>query len=1120
MDGYEWFAGAVAQIWVYNRVPQSNFLSNPLSGDAVQLELNGIAPRGHVIAQAPELPFGFQSPRQFELLAYALLEAEAREQGWYDVVQILPEGADEGADVLLFSAGDLAGIVQCKRYGSKIGSELVLVELFRFLLFASLDGRVLRDGCQYQFWTANNITKEATSLFSKPQEYLRSLPQAELAKLIEKAKSTAKTLKAITLKSSDHERFREQACRMDLRHVGPIDLSLRLSKEVGVRKLFFRSPEDVVHEADAPHIERQMSARRREQLAEASRAGRTGAAPFVPPAALGEAFSDFVVGVADVFVLTGGSGRGKSTWTARLQESPPSAFEVDVIAGHEIAAGDNSLVTTLARILSRRSDSLGTVEGEQRALWTWLDLTNRLIIIDGLDRAPASARSSLSYWLAESIRVCANRAVRLALTSRPETWSHIGNLLDREVLRAVFHIQSPSPLDGGDTAPSYQLPLLSSMEAKGLYGAYRLPQQLHGRRALNTPALIARYSELREELGDFEVTRRDIIQQLVKTACGEVASHGFGRATTDQFLGCYGSLVQKSADGRVALRALSAACPDASQVIDAFLHTDLFVLADGNLRAEPDEATEYLGSLELDIEGALTALPTRGNEPLFVGMLALAVAALEQGAPQRVGEIVDNLLGKGKSRVEREAGIRIVVELRNHDRFEPLIRLMLRTMTEPAAMLFGSNLGDLIHDIRLPLQQRLDLLLELETNEDPDDWRSKFWTDPWATGRFITPFARAAVAAVRAEPTASIPWLVDRYKIAPARAEVASGLILEAGAIDPENALKATWPLRNGPTGTVFRDLAYLHPHAAARQIIAGCEGKSRLPIDVPERLWELVRDHRPEVFDGVTASKAIADAASFVLPKSPNRICRAILMLTIARGGPLNVAAQDQLAGHWEDVGAFEVWPLIAACPVHKEQLLDKVFAEADGDGLHSSALRYLGAEVPWEPLLRRLLEASRVASSKVLRNVALAVEDLLYRSEEGDQSDDRLHGIARVFATSSDEDVRSPILYFAGSPIRFAKAKPGHVSFRDQLLEILIENEDGATLPILVWKLCESASERGQAAERLLDLCKRFGTDQVEKDLDFYLLQSETGPRIFNELQLLLRQHGLPGLTVVFKM
>lgn len=645
-----------------------------------------------------------------------------------------------------------------------------------------------------------------------------------------------------------------------------------------------------------------------------------------------------------------------------------------------------------------------------------------------------------------------------------------------------------------------------------LYVAYGLPAGLHGRRPLNTPALIARYAELRTELGSREITRRDVFEHFVEKACAEAMQQGIGRASIKAFISNFSILLQRSRDGRIPTRMISDNFLNGTHIADAFLRTDLLILLDDVLRAEPDEAAEYIGSLEMNIEDALIELPTRAREPLFVGMLAMAVAALERDEPDRVVAIVDRLL-ISEEYEENEAGVRIVAELRDHDRLEPQIRAILRASTGNVARLFASNVTDLIQDLRLPLERRLNLILEMEGDEDSDDWRIKYWIDPEAAGRLITTFARVAAAAVREDPAVSAPLLVERFDAPGARPDIYCGLLLEAGAIDPEATLNAAWNLHFSAYGHVFDALAYLYPKEAARQVVVASQLLAALQPDVAELLWRIARKHKD--VGGNSHQQALAEAATALLPKTTNSREAAQLKLTIALAGPLDEAAQADLLRHWGDMYQHEVWSLIVACPKHLDQLLDKIFTEIEVDGRHGKALEYLIYEIPWDPLVARLEKASRTDQPRTLTQVASAVEQLLYRDAVHNQKDERLRSIARSLAASAIKDVRRPILFFAGSPMRSSMPAADRIAFRDELLQILVDHEDGSTLETLVWKLGESALERGGAAERLLSLCERLGTTSVKKYLrepTFWLAKADS---VIDDLQLLLTQRGLPGLT-----
>ncbi|MDG4658584.1 hypothetical protein P6008_17240 [Ectobacillus antri] len=62
------------------------------------------------------------------------------------------------------------------------------------------------------------------------------------------------------------------------------------------------------------------------------------------------------------------------------------------------------------------------------------------------------------------------------------------------------------------------------------------------------------------------------------------------------------------------------------------------------------------------------------------------------------------------------------------------------------------------------------------------------------------------------------------------------------------------------------------------------------------------------------------------------------------------------------------------------------------------------------------------------------------------------------------------------------------------------LVDAETGTNISTLVWKLAESAAERGNAIEHLAPLCRRFDAETV---LDHLESQAEDrGHRLWNDL------------------
>lgn len=1057
----------------------------------IEAERTTITPRGYMTATSPEIPFGFQSARDFELLAHALLQAETGDAGWYDLVQLMPEGADQGMDLRLYQAGALTGIVQCKRYRKAIGHDQVLGELAKVALFAFEAGVILPKGCRYQFWTATSPTKSALNLFADTQAWMaENLSDQLWAELIEKVRLKSKSLSTPALSPNDTQSVIKTIKGLTLFHVGPLDLAARLQKRETVRKLFFRSPSDITTSVE---ITQQRDERRDLSLRRAARQGRAGTAPFVAPVDLDATFREFIASPASVFLILGGSGYGKSTWSMRTLETPPAGFEVDVILGEEIKPDDADFGATFARLLTKTRSALDGGGLAARSVWRWLDGANRLMIVDGLDRAPASVRPNLNNWVQNSVRLCEERAVKLVITTRPETWEPLSARIEEDVETEIFRLDHETP---SGRPISYRFSPLSLPEARCVYAAHGLPSDIVGRRPFRSPGQIRMLSRLRAELGATHVTKRDLIAKLVDQARAEVQENNIGRASAETVLTGLGRLLADSPDGRVALNIAQHISGDSLAVIDAFLLTDLIVAIDGHLRAEPDEAAEYLAAQTLDIDDALNQLPHRSTEPLFVGALAMAVASLEETDRRRLSDIVDQLLSPAAAMEAHEVAVRIIAELRDQADFEPVIRSVMRATPNRGYMLLASNIADLIQDLRLPAERRLDLLLELEDGEDADDWRTKFWINPAAQGRFITPFARAATSAVRDAPRSALLSLLARHRNGLGQWHVTCGLMIEAGLTSPDATFSLLWSERNSAIGDVLLVLAQLDPMAAARHAEAVVADIATDGVeDIYAFLYRSVDRVREDA--GAEVLEAFGRAADTLLPtaKQPGHI--GLLKLIQAFARPLDAKQQEDLIIYWDHIWDNHIWRLIIACPLHLYPLLDRLIDEAGRGGPHSRSLIYLNAV--WADLADgqdavalvenfavKLATAMATSTGERLNLIASTVELLLYADEQNPQRSQTLRSLADGLSQSPDGEIRKLMLYFAGSPFRDEAPLPGALAYRDRLLHQLVEAEDGDTLSILLWKLTESAHERGHVIERLLSICLRLGAAGVIEELD----------------------------------
>lgn len=87
-----------------------------------------------------QLPFERMGDAHFELLVADLYAARAEDgtEDWYDKARRLNDGADQGRDVILLDDGQPVGVIQCKRYNGIVSLPMVIQEICKFFLYATI----------------------------------------------------------------------------------------------------------------------------------------------------------------------------------------------------------------------------------------------------------------------------------------------------------------------------------------------------------------------------------------------------------------------------------------------------------------------------------------------------------------------------------------------------------------------------------------------------------------------------------------------------------------------------------------------------------------------------------------------------------------------------------------------------------------------------------------------------------------------------------------------------------------------------------------------------------------------------------------------------------------------
>ncbi|MBY3294491.1 hypothetical protein HFO10_00700 [Rhizobium laguerreae] len=1048
-----------------------------------------ISAKPHYAAQAPDFPLNLLSDRQFEILVYDLLQAERPSTRSYDCVSILGYGADKGRDIILYKKGKVSRVVQCKRYASNIGIGTYVAELCKLIMFSLRDEKVLgvTPAGHYELWTSSGVTEELRSFIVGEDAY--SAPEGLISEAVLKVRRGYKILQSPPRDKTEEQEVEAVVsafARLTFSHVGANDINQRLARQSGVAKWFFRGPDDMGARASIVEIGTLADGLRSQQLLALKKCDSDDL-PYLDRKSLGEAYKQFLEAGAKAMVLVGGSGYGKTTWLSKLLEQSSAASPVILIQADDIVESDLSVVSTLSRQL--RGGRLKTVPSQdlEQALWDWIDSANLIVLIDGLDRAPSQAQASLHRWLLRTVNLCREAPVRFIITSRPETWAVLWPELD-QIKSMLFQ---PRSNNGIEASPgSISINPLDWSEAKLLYRAYGMDIRRHGIHYLRTPSMIANASRMHLDgsLGVHPPSRLAILKARVEEAVKDVGRRaGIGPAAANRVLGILGQLIARTEDGRVNLAEL----PDSgtAEVLDEFARSDLVRIHGSIVRPEMDEVIEYLWASSSSFESLFEACKAKDASPLMIGALSLSVALLEQEGTAAFHEAVVTLVEQSRNNPAIfEATARALAESRDAPWLKQEIGKLVSQWDRPNLFLPSSNFGQLVHHSRLSPFDHLEVIFALAEHEELDDWRTKYVLDG-VFGRFSSLFAHSSEECVRRSGPEIIGLLADEFDRSEKRAAVARYLIYVAFTALPAEQLGILW------TSQRLRSFHYeLTTHFPRKMEAALHIHLLHSPAPTAENILHLYltarslyeKESPPEDLEQVAGR-----AASF-LPDAPHPTLRIKLLLCMAMHQP-DVALQKQIFESCDTLEPNDLWLAIGLMGEYRKQMISKLFADNGTGRPHGQALANVGIfperAIPvelWPYFSERTIESVAVADDQSGRNIALALEILLYSAQSVDDLM-LLKPAAVAISGSLEAELRRPLTYYAGSPSRSVNNEE-ITQFRDELFWELVRAEDGSNLQVLGWKILQSAHERSDAWKKLWFLIERFGRDKVMAELSPY--------------------------------
>ncbi|WP_307189594.1 ABC-three component system protein [Azotobacter vinelandii] len=114
-----------------------------------------------------QLPFERMGDAHFELLLadlYTALAVDGKED-WFDQACRLNDGADQGRDVILLQDSVPVGVIQCKRYNGIVNLPMVIQEICKFFLYATIKPHIApAPGADFRYYLAVS-DRAATKLF-------------------------------------------------------------------------------------------------------------------------------------------------------------------------------------------------------------------------------------------------------------------------------------------------------------------------------------------------------------------------------------------------------------------------------------------------------------------------------------------------------------------------------------------------------------------------------------------------------------------------------------------------------------------------------------------------------------------------------------------------------------------------------------------------------------------------------------------------------------------------------------------------------------------------------------------------------------------------------------------
>ena len=204
-------------------------------------------------------PYNQLDDRQFEVLVYYVFSEEIKQGKLvrFDNIALMQGVGEQGRDCVLYKSGQVVGIIQCKKYNSRISKPAVLKEILKFLLYYIKNPKLMNDLRNFVYYIVASGEFAGTSI-----ELLNNFNKAVMSEPIaELTANVIKSYKALNDLQYDDiaEELNKFLAQIEVKYLTSIDLDLKVSGYSHLVSRFFSVQKIISHEDNEKIIQRVLS---------------------------------------------------------------------------------------------------------------------------------------------------------------------------------------------------------------------------------------------------------------------------------------------------------------------------------------------------------------------------------------------------------------------------------------------------------------------------------------------------------------------------------------------------------------------------------------------------------------------------------------------------------------------------------------------------------------------------------------------------------------------------------------------------------------------------------------------------------------------------------------------